>query len=94
LDQIQSEEHQILDRVRAELAKEYPGEALNSAKALADWESRFKVTRQSPPYASLAKEAEALQAQTAKYLIDSPERENSVNGYSTYHGYVWLFLRK
>jgi hypothetical protein len=82
-----------MDDLRRDFFKRFPGDAINSDEADAEWTKAYHAMKDSQQYKTLETKSKELDAAMVKYLV-KPPRKGSFNEYSTTHGYVWLFLRK
>jgi hypothetical protein len=80
-----------IDDLRKDFAKRFPGDAINSPEAAAEWKSAYQAMDENQK--ALEAKSEELEGAMAKYLV-RPPRDGRLSKYSTTHGYVWLFLRK
>ncbi len=83
-----------MEALRKEFAERYPGDAIYSDEATAEWSKAYKVLRDSPE----AKEMEKLEAefvQQAKPFLAGTRGDGQRSfDLAKSHGYVWLFIRK
>jgi hypothetical protein len=82
-----------LDELQADFAKRYPGDAIRSDEANAEWTKEYRAMGDSEQHKALETRSKELDAAMATYLV-KPSRKGAFVDYSTTHGYVWLFQRK
>lgn len=83
-----------MQALRDDFKERYPGEAINSDEANAEWSKAYKELRESPE----AKQREEQQARIVRkirpYLADTHGTGERSFDLAKPHGYVWLYLRK
>jgi hypothetical protein len=90
----EAERRKLVSALREDLAKRFPGEAIDSDEAKAEFKRSVQVIHESPRYKAAEKRRDELDAATNKYLFRPRPKGRTPFQYANPHGYVWLFQRK
>jgi hypothetical protein len=82
-----------LTDLEAEFHRKYPGDAIYTKQADAEWTKAYFAMRKQKANKDLEAKTKTLEARLQP-LLEQPPKQHWVTGPSTCHGYVWLYRRK
>ena len=83
-----------MQALRDDFAKRYPGDAINSDEANAEWSKAYKELRDSPEAKQREEQQARLVQEIRPYLADTHGTGDRSFDLAKPHGYVWLYIRK
>jgi hypothetical protein len=83
-----------MQALRDDFKKRYPGDAINSDEANAEWSKAYKELRESPEAKQMEEQEAKFVREIRPYLTDTHGTGDRSFDLAKPHGYVWLYLRK
>jgi hypothetical protein len=80
--------------MRDDFKNRYPGEAIHSDEASAEWSAAYKALQESPEAKQMESEEVRLVKEIRPYLADTRDTGDRSFDLAKSHGYVWLYIRK
>jgi len=80
--------------LQEEFHKRYPGDAIFSDKAEAEWKKAYLALKKSPEAENWKKREKELAQRIRPLLARTRGQDDACHHLQIAHGYVWLFLRK
>ncbi len=80
--------------LREDFTKRYPGDAINSDEANAEWSKAYKELQESPEAKQMEEQEAKLVREIRPYLADTRDSGDRSFDLAKPHGYVWLYIRK
>jgi hypothetical protein len=80
--------------LREDFMKRYPGEAVHSDEAKAEWSAAYKALREGPESKQMEEQETRLSKEIRPYLTETRGPGDRSFELAKSHGYLWLYLRK